>query len=417
MKRNQRCPSLAMMAGVLMILLAFIPCSAQEKADSAIALLKIGENEVNNSEHLHRFYEKLYSLKANSSGQVSIIHIGDSHIQADFLTEVVRKNLQREFGNAGRGLVVPARIAGTNEPLNFRTSSTTKWNAKRIIHSSKPLPIGIGGITVSTAEEGARFNLKMNDPLVDYSFNTVTLFYDEGLYSFNFSVQDSLFNELAIIIPREQQSAENFSRVILPASYSHVSFQAKKTNGQQEKATVFGLSLENGKPGVLYHSIGVNGAKYEHYNAANLFARQTKILHPDLILISLGTNESVEYPNINKNLLSQVSRLVNSISQNNPEAVFILITPPDAFLKKVKPNPGIETVRMQIIEYAVENGLAFWDMYKVNGGKSSAIEWKMRGLLRPDGIHFSRDGYAYQGNLLFEAIMKGYNEYVADRHP
>jgi lysophospholipase L1-like esterase len=109
--------------------------------------------------------------------------------------------------------------------------------------------------------------------------------------------------------------------------------------------------------------------------------------------------------------------LISSLQASNPDAAFLLITPPDAFLKKVKPNPGIESVRMQIIQVAVENGLAFWDMYKVNGGKNSATQWKMHGLLRADGIHFSRDGYAYQGKLLFEAIMKGYNDYVSDRHP
>jgi lysophospholipase L1-like esterase len=90
------------------------------------------------------------------------------------------------------------------------------------------------------------------------------------------------------------------------------------------------------------------------------------------------------------------------------------VSPPDAFLKKVRPNPGIEKVRNEIIRYAVENGLAFWDMYKVNGG---AADWRLHGLLRPDGIHFSKEGYQYQGNLLFEAIMKRYDQYVAARYP
>jgi lysophospholipase L1-like esterase len=383
--------------------------------DSALLILNIGENVISNSGDLQRFYERLYALKSSQDGTVSILHIGDSHIQADFLTEVVRKNLQLEFGNAGRGLIVPARVAGTNEPFNFRTSTNSKWESKRIVHPSKPLPIGVGGITVSTMEEGARFNLRMNDPTTDYSFNSVTLFFDEGAKSFAFSIQDSLQNELASINPKE--IASGYSRVQLAANYNHVSFLTTRQNKDQQHATVFGINLENGKPGVLYHSVGVNGAKYEHYNAAGLFARQTSILRPDLIIISLGTNESVEYPHLNKNISSQISRLVYSLTEQNPDAAFLLVTPPDAFLKKVKPNPGIETVRMQIIDFAVENGLAFWDMYKVNGGKSSASEWKMRGLLRADGIHFSREGYAHQGNLLFEAIMKGYNKYVADRHP
>ncbi len=387
----------------------------QSMVDTA-NVLSIGENVVNNFSHLQPFYEKLYALKAGNTDQVNIIHIGDSHIQADFLTEVVRKQLQLMFGNAGRGLVVPGRVAGTNEPLNFVTHSTTKWNSKRIIHPAKPLPIGIGGITINTQEAGASFDLRMNDQTTDYSFNTVTLFYEQGRQNYGIAVRDSLFRELAVF-PSDGTLDQGFATVTLPSYYRKINFQTLRQRDDQSQANLFGLSLENGKPGVLYHSIGVNGAKYEHYNSSDAFARQTKILRPDLIIISLGTNESVEYPNIRKTFSSEISRLVTSLQAVNPDAVFLLITPPDSFLRKVKTNPGIETIRMQIIEYAVENGIAFWDMFKVNGGKNSAAQWKMKGYLRPDGIHFSRDGYAYQGKLLFDAIMRGYDEYVSNRHP
>ena len=40
---------------------------------------------------------------------VAMVHIGDSHVQAGFLTEAVRLPLQRRFGDAGRGLVVPLK--------------------------------------------------------------------------------------------------------------------------------------------------------------------------------------------------------------------------------------------------------------------------------------------------------------------
>lgn len=416
MRKRTRCHKKAKWLCAAILALLPFALRAQAQTDS-LTTLKIGENVINNAEHLNSFFEKLHALRSGHPRTVNIIHIGDSHIQADFLTDVVRKNLQQNFGNAGRGLVVPARVAGTNEPLNFRTASSSAWNSKRIIHPSKPLPVGIGGITVNTTEEGAAFNLRMSDPAVDYSFNTVTLFFDEGLSSFDFSIQDSLANEIALVAPRGKSMAENFSRVSLGSNYRNVSFLTRKQTTDQRFASVFGLSLENGKPGILYHSIGVNGAKYEHYNAADLFAIQTRVLVPDLIIISLGTNESVEYPQVKKDFVNEIGRLVTSLQQHNPEAGLLLITPPDSFLKRVKPNPGIETVRMQIIEYAVENGLSFWDMYKVNGGKNSAVQWKMLGLLRPDGIHFSRDGYAHQGRLLFEAIMKGYDEYVSDRHP
>src|SRR5258706_14462313 len=87
---------------------------------------------INNSSNLRSFFDKLYSLKKEKR-QINIVHIGDSHIQADFLTNTVRVLFQKEFGNAGRGLVFPGRIGRTNEPMNIFSSSKSPWDAKRIV--------------------------------------------------------------------------------------------------------------------------------------------------------------------------------------------------------------------------------------------------------------------------------------------
>jgi lysophospholipase L1-like esterase len=403
-------------ARLILIFLLF-QCRAYAQVSTPYApysFVPSDQNVIQNEAHLDLFFEKLYQLKIKSEGQVNIVHIGDSHVQADFLTEVVRRNLQREFGNAGRGLIVPGRVAGTNEPTNFRSSSGEKWMSKRIIYTQQPLPIGIGGITLNTELAGARINIRMRDALTDYSFNRVTLFYQKQPGSFNFSIQDTLNAELGHINPIAQDADEFVSSLNLPGLYNSISIQVTKHGEDQRFATFYGVNLENGHAGILYHAIGVNGAKYTHYNAARYFVPQTKALRPDLFIISLGTNESVQHPYLDKNFFQQVTKLVESLSAMNPTAAFILVSPPDAFQKKVKQNPGIERVRNEIVRYAVENGLAFWDMYKVNG---SAGDWRLQGLLRPDGIHFTKDGYVYQGNLFSEAIMKRYYQYVSARYP
>jgi lysophospholipase L1-like esterase len=374
------------------------------------------ENVIHNAGYLEPFFEKLHELKSEKTQTVNIVHIGDSHIQADFLTEVVRRKLQEEFGNAGRGLVFPGRVAGTNEPLNFRSSSSSVWAAKRIVHPSKPLPVGISGITIATDQPGATFSLRLNDAAMDYSFNAVAVFMQSDEHSFTWSVRDSSQVELARLEAASMRNTHH-AKVTVHTHQDHVEFKVEKQNESQTHATFFGLSLENGRHGLLYHAIGVNGAKYEHYNKAHLLIQQTSLLTPDLIIISLGTNESVEYPNINGAFFNQISRFVEALRAQNPEAQFILVTPPDAFIRKVRRNPGISLVRDHILQFCVEHGIAFWDMFKVNGGDGAARQWRNSGLLRPDGIHFTKDGYALQGTALFAALMKSYNAYVSDRHP
>ncbi len=60
-----------------------------------------------------------------------IVYLGDSHIQADFGGDVVRQRLNRAAGNAGRGLIIPFKIAGTNQPNDYTFSTTGPTVASR----------------------------------------------------------------------------------------------------------------------------------------------------------------------------------------------------------------------------------------------------------------------------------------------
>jgi lysophospholipase L1-like esterase len=286
------------------------------------------------------------------------------------------------------------------------------------VYPDQALPIGIGGITINTDQSDADISIRVNsDESNDYSFNAVTLFFQKDITSFHFAIRDTADKELAFMGPYTDEPFVNYSKVVLPHAVNQINIKTLKSTEEQKQATIFGVELDNGREGIRYHAIGVNGAKFAHYNSALYFAKQTQALQPSVFVISLGTNESIDYPYLDRSILQHIDKLVQSLKQFNPQAKFILVTPPDAFRRKVKFNPGIETIRDLIIQYAVENGLAFWDMYKATGGPHSAVQWKNKGLLRPDGIHFSKDGYEYQGNLFYQAIVKSYNNYVPLRHP
>jgi lysophospholipase L1-like esterase len=375
------------------------------------------ENVIQNATSLESFFETLYLQRTLNDRVISIVHIGDSHIQGDYLTALVRRNFQTHFGNAGRGLIVPTRVAGSNDAFNIVTNSSMKWESKRCSQPDLLLPIGIGATTIRTNLPGVKLNVYLNDLWMDYSFDAISLFYQKDVTSFQFSVQDTLGRELAVIGPFTEEPFKNYSRIKISERLTSVSLQTIKNTSDQNQATIFGLSLENSRNGILYHAIGANGAKYVHYLSSAFFSQQTAALRPQLFIISLGTNEAISYPYMDKKLTEEIDSLVSALKAYNPKASFILVTPPDAFRKKNKANPGIQIVRQQIIAYAVENGLAFYDMFKACGGEGSALEWRKKGLLRNDGVHFTKDGYAYQGNLLFNALMKGFNQYVPLRHP
>ena len=378
------------------------------------SFIKYNSNVIKNTGRLESFYQQLMTLKSTSSGVISILHIGDSHIQGDYLTKTTRTLLQQEFGNAGLGLSFPGRIALTNEsPLTY-SLSTGQWISSRITDSQNMLPIGIGGISLKTERAGNSIKIKSLGQ--NYSFNRITLFFQKDFSSYNIVVKDSTGLTLAVAGPFTEEKYTNMSKLVLPYSTNQIQLETKQTLPTQKQFTLLGISLENSNPGIRYHIIGVNGAKFKHFVAAKDLLNQTPTLNPDLIIISLGTNEAVDHPSMDPNLTSQLNSLTSELRNLNPNAMILLTTPADFYKMRTRRNPGISTVKNKIIEFAKTNNMPYWNLHEIAGGNHAADLWKKHELLQTDGIHFTKKGYDLQGYLLFEAIIKGYNEYVLDRH-
>jgi lysophospholipase L1-like esterase len=374
-------------------------------------------NIIHNSIALSTFYEKLYQTKKIKQSAVNVLQIGDSHTQADFASSTTRLLLQQEFGNAGRGLVFPGRVGRTNESPTLNSSSKGLWENKRMIYVNQSLPIGIGAMTLRTNEPDASITLKTK-PLasISYAFNKITFFFQKDFSSYNVVVKDSAGQHLAYLGPYTVENT-NISKIQLLVSTNQIEFQTLKSTPSQNQFTLYGINLENGQPGVLYHAVGGNGAKVRHYLEAAYFAEQSQVLTPDLIIISLGTNEAVDYPYVDPKFDTQLDTFVSQLKTKNPSALFLFTTPADFYKKKTRRNPGVEVIRTKLIAYADEHNHAYWDLYAIGGGSHSADLWKKNNLLQVDGIHFTKAGYQLHGSLLYEALIKGFNEYVRYRHP
>jgi len=372
-------------------------------------------NVISNSGHLAGLMEKLYDLKTNGKRTINILHIGDSHLQADFVTSVIRTTLQKAFGNGGRGLVVPFRVARTNEPFNYKSSSVYHWQSKRCVFPNQPLPIGIGGVTISTTDSCADFTIKtIDDSVLKYSFNKVKVFYENDSASYRLAIVDSLGSKVGLFAPDSVDHFPYISFLSLPALTNTATIQIVKTAEVQSRATIYGLLLENGNPGIIYHTIGVNGAEFRHYSEALHFSEQTKALKPDLIIISLGTNEAFALNFYQDKFYADIQLLYCQLNKENPNACFLFTIPACSYRRK-KPNPRLALAGKTIIRFTTDNNISYWDLQAATGGDNSAVNWKKNRLLRPDGVHYNLAGYDLQGNLFCQAFLNSYNTYVANR--
>ena len=171
---------------------------------------------------------------------------------------------------------------------------------------------------------------------------------------------------------------------------------------------------------VRYTDFGINGA------FCFTFLRQDRIdriadLHPDFLILSLGTNESHNRRYNSTLHYRQMEELVRELRARLPNVPILVTTPPGSYERQRTNrrrrsyviNPRTSTTVKTIERCADANGLAYWDMYNLLGGaKRACLNWQEAGLMRPDHIHFMPEGYKLQGELLGQALLKAYNNYV-----
>ena len=280
----------------------------------------------------------------------------------------------------------------------------------------KPLPIGICGFTIETTDSLAEISLLVKDqPGLGYSFTKFTLFHEKRLNNFDLTICDDLNCERGVFKSTDKSTNPFVSELKFDKPVRQIYLRNKCVDTATQKSTrIYGMLLENDSSGVLYNMIGVNGAEYRHYTMSKYFLQQLPYLSPDLIIVSMGTNEAFS-SGFDKNLFyKNVDTLLSNIKRANPNAIILLTTPADSYRKarkgKVK-NPDMKLAEETLINYALEHNLPYWDLYEIMGGFGSMGKWYSMKLTAKDRVHFSGKGYQIQGDLFYNALMDGYERY------
>ena len=118
---------------------------------------------------------------ASGDRPVSIVHIGDSHVQADISSGTTRELLQYDFGNAGRGLVSPLKMSGTNQPNDYVFQSRNSWNPVKLMSPTWRQTMGFTGTSIRPMTASAEITIGTSDR-DDYDpFRSLTLFHNGSL--------------------------------------------------------------------------------------------------------------------------------------------------------------------------------------------------------------------------------------------
>lgn len=330
---------------------------------------------------------------------INIIHIGDSHIQADILGDRVRRLMQDKYGEYGRGLITPLRLAGTNQPRDYSVTSESHFISEKLICRDPILPRSFTGITLEPTEKTFDFTIRSRD-----SYERITLYYGG--------------NTPEVTAVGCDGSNLIFSSSATPGKIEiDLPFPCEETRLELSSlgdTYIYGFKLDCDIVGVSYSSIGINGATFANYNSVENFGEKISSLSPDLLVISLGTNEAFGRFS-DSDLYYEISSLVNGLASANPGSAILLVTPSECQRRVRRGRRGrrrtsyvnadnIVRVRNVILNFARENSIAVYDWHEAAGGDGSSAQWLKASLLGRDRVHYTSKGYDVAGQMLFNAI-------------
>jgi len=332
------------------------------------------------------------SLAGADSSRVTIVHIGDSHLQADMGTAVTRTRLGNHYGSAGRSLIIPFKLAGTNEPVDYTITSSAPMTQARLLKTPWPIEMGFTGIGIRP--DSSEFDLSITDGEL---FDSIAVYYSGKTPILNTEFHTN-YSEPGII---QVKLAEPSIQTALNFSYGG-------------ETVIHGINLVNGHTGLAYHVIGNNGATYSTYNGVANFANDIARFTPSLIIISLGTNEAFNTTS-NDEMYAEMKILVDDLRRSCPNAKLLLTTPSECQRKRIRRrrrrtrtsfsvNKNVKRMRDVIIDFGRSEGIPVYDFYDVAGGSGSSVKWLKDKYLNTDRIHFTRAGYTLQGHLITDAI-------------
>lgn len=358
---------------------------------------------------------------------VRIMHFGDSQIEGDRMTALLRNKMQNKFGGSGVGLV-PA-----SQPYDFSFSvfhrSSENWNRYTLYgirdtlikHNRYGILAGFSSFTPQpavlkknkTSKESAWISIQKSP----YAYRNTTefeqcrLLYGHGEEAF--SVKVIVNKEVADTGTYPPSDGLKQIQWYFNSPINNLYIELSGSSSPE----VYGIALD-AKSGVAVDNISMRGSAGLVFsnNNGELFRAMVEKLDVKLIILQFGGNI---VPNIRKDY-SYYERWfyaqLRFIRENAPGVEIIVIGLSDMSQKvnnRYESYPNIEAIRDAMKKASFRAGAAYWDMYEAMGGKNSMPSWVFAkpALASSDFVHFTPRGANIIATMFYNALLYEYQLY------
>ncbi|MBI2898313.1 MAG: hypothetical protein HYY06_32485 [Deltaproteobacteria bacterium] len=362
------------------------------------------------------FRAALDQLRAGPTELVRIVHLGDSHVAADSMTGAVRRSLQSRYGDGGPGLLMP----GTPWP-HFRHGGVRTggagWSATRITRAApEDGPVGLTGVVMAADEPGATAWVEAEDAQTGARASLVELHYlkDPAGGRLQVKIDDHVRASLSTAGSRVEPA---FWSTEVEDGLHRVEVIA--TGGG--KVRILGISLRR-PSGIVYDALGVNGARFAHWQRADedVLAAELGRNPPALIVTTFGTNDVDDDDATGEEHRRALLATLALLRRAAPAASCLVMGPPDRAVRAIvrggrrapprrvwQTSPALAAVVTAARQAALQSGCAFWNTFAAMGGRGTMRRWAAASppLAGRDHVHLTSGGYHLIADSLATAIV------------
>ena len=370
-----------------------------------------GTTKVDTRAYLATFYAALDSA---GSMPVRVVHYGDSQIEEDRITNILRERWQKQYGGGGVGLIplhqtIPTRTIRQWVSINGVVQTAQGGPKRYLVYGPRSMRLdnddyGVMGqvATMDSALVAGSEDIVMNIEPIDKKrkphnyFNRIRVLTDsvDGYV---------LTNDTTLYYTTQSFTTLHYT---LPDSTIKCEIHL------QGKGKVYGMSLET-STGVIVDNIpmrGCSGNIFTKIDSTQLsdFYRET---NTRLIILQFGGNmiPQTENPStISGYVRGTLRQQVHYLRACAPQAAILFIGPSDMSTRidgEMVTYPLVPYMDRLLKKMAEEEQIAYWSMYDAMGGNGSMAKWVEIGLAGSDYVHFTRSGANKVGRMLHEWLM------------
>jgi lysophospholipase L1-like esterase len=353
--------------------------------------------------------DAFYGALRRPDGITRIVHYGDSPTTADLITGDIRRLLQQRFGDAGHGFILPAKPWAWYQHDGVRVNGSGWQMAPASRFEARDGLFGLGGVSL-TGSAGASSRIAYDK--AGYTHFEVWFLRRPDGGSFTFAAGDTVLGK--VDTAGEEQAAA-FAAFSTPEPAGNV--ELRVTQGQ---VRVFGITAESAGPGLVYDSLGLNGASITVLSRmlnAGHWAAELEHRHPDLVIINYGTNEADFADFVDKQYDKELREAIRRVRAALPASSILIMSPMDRGYKTpagtIATMPTIPRIVALQRRVARETRCGFFDTFHAMGGDDTMARWyaAQPRLVSADFIHPYPAGGKIIATAFARAIISGLDRY------